>query len=555
MSSTLLLLLLASGIDASFLRQRQYGVNIEGPTRFANAHPDVWRNITSAFSTVRFDATWERVECCQAGVYNFSIYDQLVRRCAENSVTPYIILDYDNTLYGRCAAGNCLCRPRAVSAFINYSLAVMQRYRSAVFELWNEPNGRNPRPHNMPAASYAALLTTLGRAVRGSPALAGTTLVVGATAGVDASYIAQLGDALQFADAVSVHPYTGSCGGPEIYHDKSTWQHRLFTQLRQTLAPRGLPIISSEVGWSTCHHNASPALCGSYPGSEDTLHDQAIYLARQWLLSCLDGLPATFAYQWADGDGNPANNSDVHPATHNGSDGGDNFGINFGPSGPPKPALLAATYFQTAVGRRDLLASIPPSNPGPNQTDFTFILAFGKNRPPGSFAARSQQKNAAPPQAYGIWSLRMEGSEAKLVGSGNVSMCPGELLQPNISSISVSQGTPATSACEEACRAAPRCRSFVVRPGANRCTLYGSRCLVPALDTAHCGGQSCVGVKAYTLRQTAVQTVSFMQPPGGPSCFIVTDVFGTPNGTQCVNVSTGMLRVNATEAPMYLIAA
>ena len=218
---------------------------------------------------------------------------------------------------------------------------------------------------------------------------------------------------------------------------------------------------------------------------------------------------------------------------------------------PPKPALLAATYFQTAVGRRDLIASITPSNASPNKTDFTFILAFGKNRPPGSFAARSQQKNAAPPQAYGIWSLRMEGSEAKLVGSGNVSMCPGELLQPDISSI---QGIPATSACEEACRAAPRCRSFVVRPGANRCTLYGSRCLVPALDTAHCGGQSCAGVKAYTLRQTAVQTVSFMQPPGGPSCFIVMDVFGTPNGTQCVNVSTGMLRVNATEAPMYLIA-
>ena len=74
-----------------------------------------------------------------------------------------------------------------------YSHRVISRYKGkAVFELWNEPNGRNPRPHNMPAQNYAALLTSVGQMFQNDSAV---VLVAGATAGVDPGYIADLGPA------------------------------------------------------------------------------------------------------------------------------------------------------------------------------------------------------------------------------------------------------------------------------------------------------------------------------------------------------------------------
>lgn len=84
----------------------------------------VWTNISAAFSAVRFDATWERVEASR-GVYNFTLYDAMVARCFANGVIPYIILDYDNSIYGTCPPGHCLCTPAAVNAFLTCVLDVV----------------------------------------------------------------------------------------------------------------------------------------------------------------------------------------------------------------------------------------------------------------------------------------------------------------------------------------------------------------------------------------------------------------------------------------------
>ena len=120
----------------------------------------------------------------------------------------------------RGTSGSGLCTATAVAGFVRYAAAVATRYiHVAVFELWNEPNPRHPTRHSMPAARYSALLAAVGQAFRQSAMLNSTVLVAGAVAGVDAEYIANLSGALGYASAVSIHPYTGASGGPEIFRD------------------------------------------------------------------------------------------------------------------------------------------------------------------------------------------------------------------------------------------------------------------------------------------------------------------------------------------------
>lgn len=573
----------APAVDKSILKQRRIGCNLEGAEHYIEARQAIWNNISATFSTVRFDVTWERVETVR-GVYNFTLYDAMVARCLANDIVPYIILDYDNPIYGACPPGHCMCTTGAETAFLAYSREVIHRYKGkAVYELWNEPNGRHPRPHNMPAASYAALLTTLGRMFQNDSAV---LLVAGATAGVDPGYIAALGEAaLSYADAVSVHPYTGSCGGPEIFHDKNAWQSGLFTKLRNVVG--GKPILATEVGWSTCAQTkniSASVVCAAYPGSEDTLDDQAIYLARQWLLSCLDRTPFTFVYQYANGELNPANNSDIHPEIHNASDGGANYGLNWNLDGPPKPAMVATTAFRKAVGQRDFIRRITPeiahgataqttpvtaagreTRKGPEDADdFTFVLGFGNDHPTGTIPLHTATgRSTAAVTLYAVWSLKMDGAEKMLVGTGNMTACPGVLAQPLL------EGTPApAAACEAACRNAPRCRSFAVWPKANTsagiCTLFGSRCLTPYIDVTDCGGSHCADAQAFTLRQTKLQNVTFdvsntASEQGGENrrqvaaaWFSAIDVYGVEKGKCCEDTATGLLTVEVGEAPLYL---
>jgi hypothetical protein len=390
------------------------------------------------------------------------------------------------------------------------------------------------------------------------------------------------------ADAVSVHPYTGSCGGPEIFHDKNAWQSSLFTKLRTVVGNK--PILSTEVGWSTCAlpQNVSiPAVCAAYPGSEDTLDDQAIYLARQWLLSCMDRTPFTFVYQYANGEPNPANNSDIHPEEHNASDGGANYGLNWNLDGPPKPAMVATMAFQKAVGQRDFIRRIAPETRhatlaaaagtemrGINSDDvddFTFVLGFGNTRPTGAAPSRAVAKSStAAVSFYAVWSLKMDGAEKMRVGKGNMTACPGVLAQPLLE-----RGAAPAATCESACRKASRCRSFAFWPNANTtagvCTLFGSRCLTPYMDSTGCGGSHCADAEAFTLRQTELQNVTFAVPTaqnenGGDgkmrgqsaaaaavgACFSATDAYGADKGKWCADPSTGLLAVRVGEAPVYL---
>lgn len=333
------------------------------------------------------------------------------------------------------------------------------------------------------------------------------------------------------------------------------WQSESYARLRAAVAPFHIPVIASELGWSTCSivaQPADPAVCAGYPGSEDTLSDQASYLARQWLLSSLDGAPCSFVYQWADGDMNPVNRSDHRPEARNTTDGGDNFGLNWRLGGPPKPALAAATFFQTAVGRRDLVGRVSAHSPGPRDAEFTFVLGFGESRPRGKFARVKARPQMA--KAFAVWSLRMEGAVAELVGTGSNTACPGELDQPILP-------VPVTaSACGAACRDMPRCRSFVVRPAASgriSCTLHGSRCLAPGNSNCAPPHTQCAQAAAYTLRQRAPQAVDFAvgvpAPTRAPQCFASFDVYGNSGPQRCTDPTTGLLHIEATEAPLYLL--
>ena len=391
----------------------------------------------------------------------------------------------------------------------------------------------------MPPGRYAALLTEIGKS---RPP--GTVLVAGAVAGVDAYYISEIGAALQHADAVSVHPYTGAVGGPEIFLDPSAWQSGNFARLRAAVAPYGLPVLWTEFGWSTCAASAggAPVVCAGYPGSEDSLFDQAVYLARQSLLSCLDATPAIFVYQWADGELNPSNSSDRRPEQHNTTSGSDNFGLNQALRGPAKPALLAARHLQATIGARPYIRRVVPVGdppPPPDDALFTFVLAFGA-APAGTagVAPAAPAPTGAAVDALAVWSLRMDGAVAERVGRGNRTQCPGWLAN-------ATAGTRA--ACQTACQEQPRCRSFVVDDGA--CALYGSRCTTPGV-----GGAAAAAAEAYSCRQAAPQIVSFRVDAGaGPACFGITGIDGADRGRSCADPATGVLTVEATEAPIYLV--
>jgi hypothetical protein len=205
-----------------------------------------------------------------------------------------------------------------------------------------------------------------------------------------------------------------------------------------------------------------------------------------------------------------------------------------------------------------------------NGDEFTYIVAFGP--PPHQTPSMRIAAAAQGVDLYAVWSLGMDRALAEVVGVGTRTACPG-LLSQSVIALPSRGGAAALgradSACEASCRAAPRCRSFVVRPNATAaaelglsieatrhwvCSLHGSRCTTPALDSSvRCNSEHqppCADVRAFTLRQAAAQNVTFAASRA--TCFAATDVLGTAQGQVCSDAATGLLSVAATEAPMYL---
>jgi len=301
------------------------GVNIH----FTDAQPGEWEMLTKAgFRWVRMDVMWNNTEKTP-GVYDFSAYDRFFASLDHYHLRTLMILCYGNVHYDQGMAPHT---DESRAAFARWAVAAVTHFkgRSALWEIWNEPNGDWFWPPKQNPDDYAKLALTVSKAIKQAapdelivgPALSGTQLYF-----VD--YLGREGVLANWA-ALTIHPYL---------HDSPESYGPTYAQARDLLkkyAPPGqrIDLICGESGYSS-----------TWPGMDETL--QAQYLARLYLFDVLSSVPLTIWYDWHEDGTDPNNQEDhyglVHYDYHAGADN----------IYDPKPAYNAAlTYSRALTGYR-----------------------------------------------------------------------------------------------------------------------------------------------------------------------------------------------------------
>lgn len=266
------------------------GVNIH----FTDPQPGEMEMIAAAgFKWVRMDFSWAGTEK-QKGIYDFAPYDHLLGELDKQKMHAILILDYGTPLYSdrdetgpfTRRAGTELFR----NAFAAWAAAAVKHFagRGCIWEMWNEPNGKNfwaPTPN---VAEYIALAKAAAAAVR--QAAPDEPLIGPATSGIDFSFIEACCQAGLLEDwaAVSVHPYRQSDPGTVV----SDYQRLRALIAKYAPAGKTIPIISGEWGYST-----------SWSGFDDG--KQAQYLTRELSANAASGIPISIWYDWHDDGENP----------------------------------------------------------------------------------------------------------------------------------------------------------------------------------------------------------------------------------------------------------
>jgi polysaccharide biosynthesis protein PslG len=268
------------------------GVNIH----FITGHESDLDAIAAAgFKFIRMDFFWDMTEP-KRDAYAWTAYEELLANLEKRGLRALFILDYSNPLYeeaivsphpitGEPVKGLASPRqPASVAAFARWAAAAARHFRGRgiVWEIWNEPNGHFWRP-KPDAGKYAALALAAGKAVR--EAVAEATLVGPATAGFDWPFLEPFltSGALEYLDAVSVHPYR--LAPPET----AVAEYRRLRDMIERDAPLArknkIAILSGEWGYSS-------------DGKDVTPERQAAYLVRQQLVNLLCGVPLSIWYDW-----------------------------------------------------------------------------------------------------------------------------------------------------------------------------------------------------------------------------------------------------------------
>lgn len=280
------------------------GVNIH----FVRGHEkDIDMIAAAGFKFVREDFFWDSIEK-KKGEYDWSAYDELTANLERRGIRPYFILDYSNPLYEEIvSAKNPITgkinrsraspqHPESVEAFARFAAAAAKHFqgRHVIWEIWNEPNITfwQPQPD---VKQYTALALAAGRAVREADPQA--TIVAPACSGFAWDFLETFlkSGALEFLDAVSVHPYRSPKQPPET-------AARDFSRLRDIIdryappAKKGkIPILSGEWGYSSNTHGVSQ-------------EKQAQFIVRQQLSNLLNGVPISIWYDWRNDGPDPNEN-------------------------------------------------------------------------------------------------------------------------------------------------------------------------------------------------------------------------------------------------------
>ena len=317
-TSILLLLVLFAGALSVSLRADSlpppvvpqcFGVNIH----FTGAPAKDLDGIASGgFGWVRMDFVWSAIEQTK-GHYDFAAYDTLLDGLTARHIRPLFILDYGNDLYQTGSPRS----PEARAAFARFAAAAVSHYRGKpiLWEIWNEPNIGFWKPTPSPA-EYGALALETARAIKAADPNA--TVLAPGSSGIPLDFLETVFKTglLNYVDAVSMHPYRDGMpeSAPNDYAAVRVLVHRYAP------AGRGIPIVSSEWGYSTV--NVSDAT-------------QSQYLTRQWLSNLSDGVRLSIWYDWHE-DGTDPKDPEAHFGTVR-------------PDYTPKPAFLAAQALTQAL--------------------------------------------------------------------------------------------------------------------------------------------------------------------------------------------------------------
>jgi hypothetical protein len=549
--------------------------------------------LCEAAQVTRQDGWWRFIEPRVKGVYNWTFTDSwmaAVNRskgsdCAAGQSNPmlqHFLLMGGNHLY----TGEDKISPTtpfAVAGYTNFVVAMMSRYAGQGI-LWEIYNEADLETRGWTVSQYSTLLKSVGQAVRANSAIASEVIIGPSTSTINCNFVRYLKNdgALQYVDAVSVHSYTA--GGPEQMRSQ-------YAAMRQVVGPN-IAVLSGEWGWATCtdsNNNGRPSNClgGTMPDVVSE-NDQAMYVARQWLVNALERIPLSIVYEYTNGGGDIGTTYDRTQAEMN-------YGMRMRESGPPKLAYTAAVTVQKYVGKRPFLSQL-----GNIQSQVEYVLAFGSegDGPPAVAAAvelldgNTSKSNSTLPgtlpgtlptnvaEVFAVWTLSAVGSSSDMTGSGDNAYCAGDALFTGMS-----------SDCNAKCVQTPGCRGFVtydtgkVQPNSN-CQLTASRCTIPrpvsgcginipkAIDhcsSPHVGKQfdeedeedeedegdlfdpACDSAKAHTLTQSKhPPPVVFTLPTNTNStCFSVFDMLGKALPDVCANGRK--MTVSATEEPVYLV--
>jgi hypothetical protein len=299
------------------------GVNIH----FVTGHQrDLDLIAAAGFKFVRMDFGWGGIERKQ-GEYDWTGYDELTANLEKRGLRAIYILDYSNPLYEEEVTSKNPINgqqhkttaspqhPESVAAFAKWAGAAVQHFRGRkiIWEIWNEPNIHfwQPEPD---ARQYTELALATCKAIRQTDPHA--AIVAPASSGFPWEFMETLfkSGALEYLDAVSVHPYRAYSKPPESAAADYVKLRELIDRYAPAAKKNKLPILSGEWGYATHVKGLS-------------LETQASFAARQQLANLLNHVPLSIWYDWKN-DGDDPN------------EGEHNFGTVL-PDLKPKPAYVA----------------------------------------------------------------------------------------------------------------------------------------------------------------------------------------------------------------------
>ncbi len=299
------------------------GVNIH----FVAGHEKDLDLIAAAgFKFIRMDFHWTAIET-RKGEYDWSGYDELLANLDKRGLRAIFILDYSHHLYeAEVTSPHPITgqshkaiaspqHPESIAAFARWAAASAKHFqgRHVLWEIWNEPNGNfwSPKPD---VQQYTTLALATCKAVREADTKA--AIIGPATAGFPWEFLETFlkSGALEYLDAVSVHPYRDPRNPPETASGDYPRLRGLIARYAPQSRKDIIPILSGEWGYSTHSRGVS-------------LETQAAFIARQQLSNLFNDVPLSIWYDWKN-DG-PDPNENEH-----------NFGTVM-PDLKPKPAYEA----------------------------------------------------------------------------------------------------------------------------------------------------------------------------------------------------------------------